>query len=72
MVAAAAPTDAGFGLGRMWEVLAEETGWPTLIARDMSEAQKWLREKYREVFGEELPAIIDSGVVVPETSAGAT
>ncbi len=67
IVAVIVNTEVGYGLGRMWESFAEETGWPTRITRDMDEAERWLREQYLEVFGEELGAIVDSGQVVPET-----
>ncbi len=71
IVAVIVNTDVGYGLGRMWEFFAEETGWPTKVTRNMDEAEQWLREKYLEVFGEELSAITDSGEVVPEMGEGA-
>ncbi len=66
IVAVVACTEVGYGLGRMWETFAEETGWPTTITRDMDEAEQWLHETYRETFGEELSTITDSGQIVAE------
>lgn len=33
----------GFGLGRMWEQYARETGWPLQVFTDEDEAWSWLR-----------------------------
>lgn len=44
-VAVIAPLDAQFGLSRMWEVFAEDTGWQTAVFRDRPSALAWLRER---------------------------
>jgi hypothetical protein len=41
-VAVVAPTDVAFGLSRMWEVLAEKTGWETMVFRTRQEAEDWV------------------------------
>jgi hypothetical protein len=38
------PLDHVFGLARMWEALAETTGWRTGVFRTREEAEIWLRE----------------------------
>lgn len=42
VVAIAAPKDHMYGLARMWEVLAEETGWKTGVFRSSREACLWV------------------------------
>lgn len=39
------PTDAGFGMGRMWQAYADdgETGWKTKVVRSFEEAKKWIQ-----------------------------
>lgn len=44
-VAVIAPQDHVFGMARMWETLAESTGWTTRVFRDRDEAVAWLREQ---------------------------
>ena len=34
--------DHDFGLARMWEMLAEETGWRMAVLRDRAEGERWL------------------------------
>jgi len=43
VVAVVAANDLTFGLARMWEVLADSTGWKTAVFRTRSEAETWLR-----------------------------
>jgi hypothetical protein len=42
-VAVVAPTDALFGMSRMWEVFAEGTAWRISVFRTLAEAETWLR-----------------------------
>src|SRR5215510_10508857 len=51
LYAVAAPRDLGFGLARMWQVLAERTKWETQVLRSRSEAEAWIRERALEKFG---------------------
>jgi hypothetical protein len=44
-VAIVAPTDVAFGMSRMWEVLAEKTGWETMVFRTRPEAEEWVGQK---------------------------
>ncbi len=39
------PTDQQFGLGRMWEVYAQEMPWRYRIFRSMDEAEIWLQKQ---------------------------
>ncbi|HMF15835.1 MAG TPA: hypothetical protein VKE98_01455 [Gemmataceae bacterium] len=43
-VAVVAPKGVVFGMARMWEVLAEPTGWRIRIFRDLHEAEIWIEE----------------------------
>jgi hypothetical protein len=44
-VALVAPLDHMYGLGRMWEVFVEGTGWQTQVFKDLEEAKDWLEER---------------------------
>ena len=44
VVAIIAPKDHIFGLARMWETLAESTGWKTGVFRSSGEACKWVTQ----------------------------
>ena len=44
-VALVAPRDLVYGLARMWEVFATETGWTTQVFRDRASAEAWLAEQ---------------------------
>lgn len=44
VVAIVAPRDYAFGMARMWQVFAEDTGWTTQVFRGRAEAIEWLRE----------------------------
>lgn len=35
-----------YGLGRMWQSYAENTGWDTQVFEDLDEAKRWLEEKF--------------------------
>lgn len=50
IVAVISGSDVGFGLSRMWEILAEKTNWDTGVFRSRSDAEKWLRTKVFEKF----------------------
>jgi hypothetical protein len=54
VIAIVAPRDLGFGLARMWEVFAEETGWETMTFRSVAEAEPWVCEKVKQNFGVDL------------------
>jgi hypothetical protein len=41
-VALAAAPDLLFGLGRMWESLAAQTGWRAGVFRSLEKAEEWL------------------------------
>ena len=66
IVAVITPDDLSFGLGRMWQTLADETGWSMAVFRDMSAAAEWLHQEYRDIFEETLEEILPAGVLVPE------
>jgi hypothetical protein len=51
IVAIMAPKDSDYGLGRMWEILAESTGWETMVFRSREEGEAWLRARVKEKFG---------------------
>ena len=44
-VAIVAPSDVLFGLSRMWEMLAEQTGLATRVVRTRAELITWLQEE---------------------------
>jgi hypothetical protein len=41
-VALAVTPDLLFGIGRMWESLAAQTGWEAGVFRSLAEAERWL------------------------------
>jgi len=45
IAAIVAPRDDSFGLSRMWQVLAEYTGWSSHVFRDRAGAIAWLLER---------------------------
>jgi hypothetical protein len=51
IVAVAAPGNLAFGLSRMWEVFAANTGWVTKVVRSRTEAQEWLQRMLRDRYG---------------------
>ncbi len=44
-VALAAPQALVYGLGRMWEIYAQNTGWETRVFERLEEAEHWLEER---------------------------
>jgi hypothetical protein len=44
-VAVVAPTDVAFGMSRMWQVVAEKTGWEIAIFRSREQAEDWVGQK---------------------------
>ena len=44
VIAVVAPTDYIFGMARMWEVFAEQTGWIRRVFRSRPEAEAWVHE----------------------------
>ena len=45
VVVVIAPRDAMFGMARMWETLADSTGWKTKVVRTAPEADAWLESE---------------------------
>jgi hypothetical protein len=54
VIAIAAPKDVMFGLSRMFQVYAEETGWDITVYRNLEEAQSKIREKIKEKYGQDM------------------
>ena len=48
-VAIAAPQDLAFGLARMWEAYAQETGWRINVVRSRAEADSWIQKNLSQV-----------------------
>ena len=48
VVAVVAEQDLEFGLARMWQMLAEGTGWQIRVFRSDERARNWIRERVRE------------------------
>jgi hypothetical protein len=48
VVAVYGSKDFVFGMGRMWEILAEATGWQTAVFRSAEEAKTWVRSHVNE------------------------
>ena len=48
LMAIVAPNDALFGLSRMWEALAEQTGFITRAMRTRTETTAWLEEELQQ------------------------
>lgn len=42
------PRDHEYGMGRMWQAYADDSGWKTYIARDKKEAYDWINENIPE------------------------
>ena len=40
------PTDLQYGMSRMWQVYAAETGFQSKIFNDRKSAEEWIREKF--------------------------
>jgi len=47
-VASAMPKDLVFGLGRMWQAYADETGWNSHMFHSRVEAENWVKEQLNE------------------------
>ncbi|MGC1617587.1 MAG: hypothetical protein WA765_03770 [Candidatus Acidiferrum sp.] len=54
------PSDLGFGMTRMWEMLTERPGWSVRAFRSMAAAEIWLRAEVHRKFGIELPADLNA------------
>ena len=48
-VAIVAAADHPFGMARMWEVLAEDTGWQTAVFRTRAQAEAWVNRTVRQI-----------------------
>lgn len=55
VTAVVVPSDLGFGMARMWEILTERPGWSVRAFRSRPKAEAWLREEVRRKFAMELP-----------------
>ena len=51
VIAIVAKADHIYGMSRMWEMLSEETGWETMVFRDLDIAKNWIRKRVKEKFG---------------------
>ena len=60
VTAVVVPSDLGFGMTRMWEMLTERPGWSVRAFRSMAEAEAWLRAEVHRKFGIELPADLNA------------
>ena len=52
VLAFVAKKDLEFGLTRMWEIIAENTGlqWETMIFRNRGKAEIWIKDRIREKY----------------------
>ena len=51
LVAVIASDSLAYGMSRMWQAMAEKTGWETLVVRTRAEADRWLQKRLKEKFG---------------------
>jgi hypothetical protein len=51
VIAIASPKDWTFGLARMWQSLAQRTGFEIRICHSRSEAEQWVGERVHAKFG---------------------
>ena len=49
VVAIIAPSTLGYGLGRMWEALADDIGWVTKVFKTKNEATEWVKVKMGKI-----------------------
>ncbi|HUS19479.1 MAG TPA: hypothetical protein VMZ25_07495 [Terriglobales bacterium] len=56
LVAVAAPGDLQYGMSRMWQSLADVTGFEIMVFRNHALAMTWLRSRASQKFGVELPS----------------
>ena len=52
VLAITAEQDIEYGLTRMWQIIAENSGlpWETMVFRDRDKAEKWIKQKVKEKF----------------------
>ncbi len=55
LIAVVAPGNLEFGFSRMWQSMAEITGWEILVVRSRDEAERWIRLAAQRKFHLELP-----------------
>ena len=55
LVAVVAPGNLEFGFSRMWQSMAEVTGWEILVVRSRDEAERWVRLAAQRKFHVEIP-----------------
>ena len=46
-IAIVAPTDVAFGMSRLYEVYADETGFDIMVFRNAKDAETWIQEKLK-------------------------
>jgi len=51
IVAIVVDKDFKYGIGRMFSILAEETGWEIMVYRSRVEAEAWIKKRVKEKFG---------------------
>lgn len=56
ILAITAEQDLEYGLNRMWEIIAQNSGvpWETMVFRDRDTAEKWIKQKVKEKFNVDL------------------
>lgn len=59
LVAVVAPNNLEFGFSRMWQTMAEVTGWEILVVRSRDEADRWVRARAAGKFGAEVAPFRD-------------
>ncbi|HEY6304340.1 MAG TPA: hypothetical protein VIX14_14890 [Terriglobales bacterium] len=64
VTAVVVPSDCGFGMARMWEILTERPGWSARAFRSRPEAEVWLRDEVRRKFALESPPEFGFALVV--------
>jgi len=65
LMAIVAPSDLQFGMSRMWQTLADKTGWESQIFRQTEEAEAWLLARTQEKFGHMLNGFLEEIKNIP-------
>jgi hypothetical protein len=55
LVAVVAPRNLEYGFSRMWQQMAEITGWEIMVVRTREEADRWVRAATTRKFNLEIP-----------------
>ena len=48
VIAGVTPSDLEFGLARMWQAYADETGWKSHVFRSRAEAEEWVKKELQQ------------------------